>query len=45
VVIPYLRFGTAYRSHLQGSWTTWPLKMGHFQNTTFVMIFEFSEYG
>jgi hypothetical protein len=21
-------FGTAYQSHLQGSWTSWPLKMG-----------------
>jgi len=29
VVIPYRRFGTAYRSYLKGSrsyWTSWPLK-------------------
>ena len=30
VVIVYRRFGTTYRSHIQGStsWTSWPLKMG-----------------
>jgi len=27
VEIPYRRFGTTYRSHLQGSRTLWPLKM------------------
>ena len=28
VVVLYRRFGTNYLSHLQGSWTSWPLKMG-----------------
>jgi hypothetical protein len=28
VVIVYQYFGTMYQSHLQGSWTSWPLKMG-----------------
>jgi hypothetical protein len=45
VVVPHRRFGTAYRSQLQGSWTSWPLKMGHFENTTFVTRFQFSECG
>jgi hypothetical protein len=28
VVILYRRFRTTHRSHLQGSWASWPLKMG-----------------
>ena len=28
VVVVYRRFGTTCRPHLQGSWTSWPLKMG-----------------